>query len=80
MPETPDGRITLALLVQQQQNILDQLDKLTEEIKGLRKQIEFIRPWVELWRYVAMAFGAAILIAIVAGILWAVAMSGALIG
>jgi len=79
MPDTPEGRVTLALIGQQQGFIIDKLDVLTAEIKLLSNAIKVMRPWVSLWRWVAIAFGTAILIAIVAGILWAVAQSGALI-
>jgi len=79
MPDTPEGKITLALIGQQQGHIIDKLTELTAEIKAMCEEIKLMRPWVQLWRWVAIAFGVAILAAIVAGVLWAIAQSGALI-
>jgi len=79
MPDTPEGKITLALIGQQQRYIIDKLTELTAEIKAMCEEIKLMRPWVQLWRWVAIAFGVAILAAIVAGVLWAIAQSGALI-
>jgi len=79
MPDTPDGKITLALIGQQQRYIIEKLTELTAEIQAMCDEIKLMRPWVQLWRWVAIAFGVAILAAIVAGVLWAIAQSGALI-
>jgi len=103
MPDTDDGKITLALLGQQQQYIISQLTSLMESFEELsrasttrekaiielqlclrefvevKERVGVMWPWVNGLKWVAMIGGGILIVALIAGILWAAAQSGALV-